>query len=87
MRLRLRAPVLALESEELEAPEKLHRTVQVWVVPSPMVAVMTALPFLVPRETRPELSTVATSGSLLLQVMVPVVPSGWKVTTSCTGSG
>ncbi len=44
-------------------------------------------PFLLPRVTRPVPSTVATSGSLLVQVMVPVVPSGMNVTASRTGSG
>ena len=48
---------------------------------------MTAVPFFVPWLTRPFSSTVATSGSLLVQVMTPVVPAGVKVTESCTGSG
>ena len=62
-------------------------TRQVWVTPPGMVAVMVALPVLVPALTLPVSSTLTTSGSLLVQVMVPVEPSGIKVTVRVMGSG
>ena len=52
-----------------------------------MEAVMVADPFFVPGETLPFSSTETISGSLLVQVMVPVVPAGVKVTPMVTGSG
>ena len=48
---------------------------------------MVAVPLLLPRVTVPFSSTVATSVSLLVQVMVPLEPAGRKVALRVTGSG
>ena len=52
-----------------------------------MVAVMVALPRLLPWLTLPFSSTDTTSGSLLLQVIFPAEPSGIKVTVRVMGLG
>ena len=83
----LPVPVL-LPLELLEVPLVTWlSTVQVWSAAPGMEAVMVARPRTVPWLTRPLASTEATSGSLLVQVMVPVEPAGVKVTWMVTGSG
>ena len=54
---------------------------------TPDRTVMVAVPLLLPRVTVPFSSTVATSVSLLVQVMVPLEPAGRKVALRVTGSG
>ena len=75
-----RVPVEVPPPPELEVPLVTWlSTVQVWSAAPGMEAVMVARPRTEPWLTRPLASTEATSGSLLVQVMAPVVPAGVKV--------
>ena len=63
------------------------RTTHFCVAPPAMVAVMVAVPCLMPGLTLPLASTQATSGSLEVQVIWPVEPAGEKVTLMVMGVG